>query len=110
MSPKIEMTESECALKILKEIEFNPHLTQRYLAHRFGISLGKINSLIGAFLDKGLIKVSNFKRSNNKTGYIYMLTMEGIQKRVSLTHAFLSRRLLEYEELKKELESISAVR
>ena len=44
-------------------VEANPAITQRELAAALGVSLGRINYGLRALIDKGLIKVSNFKKS-----------------------------------------------
>lgn len=100
---KQNIFESEKILKLLREIEANPNLTQRYLAEKHGISLGKINFLINALLEKGIIKVNRFKNSKNKTAYAYVLTADGIKMRLELAQKFLVRKLKEYETLKTEI-------
>ena len=69
-----------------------------------GLSLGKINYLIKALLGKGLIKVNNFRRSDNKIGYLYLLTPEGIDEKRKLTFVFLQRKSEEFDKLKKEIQ------
>ena len=69
---------SETELEILRKIEENPRLTQRQIAEQMDLSLGKINYLIKALLNKGLLKINNFRRSDNKLGYLYLLTPKGV--------------------------------
>ena len=104
MTKKINYSETE--LEILRNIEANPNLTQRQMAKDLGISLGKTNYLIQALLAKGFIKINNFKRSDNKLGYLYLLTPEGIEMQAKLTVLFLERKSEEYNKLKKEMERI----
>ena len=73
------------ALDILKE---NPHSTQREVASKLGFSLGKTHYVLRALIDKGLIKVTNFTKSDNKIGYIYQLTPNGILQKAILTKNF----------------------
>ena len=94
-------------LEILRKIEENPNLTQRQIAQHLGFSLGKINFLIQALISKGLLKINNFKRSDNKLGYLYVLTPEGIDTRKKLTLLFLQRKSEEFDKLKKEMENIN---
>ncbi|MBN1526345.1 MAG: MarR family EPS-associated transcriptional regulator [Candidatus Omnitrophica bacterium] len=96
--------ESERTLELLREIEANSNLTQRYLAQKYDISLGKTNFIIKALLDKGLIKVQSFKNSKNKMGYIYLITPHGISTKVQLIHKFFIKKVGEYERLKREIE------
>ena len=90
-------------LKILKE---NPKMTQRQLSKELGLSLGRTNYVIRALVDKGWVKLSNFKRSDNKLGYIYLLTPEGLSEKAILAQNFLKRKSEEYNRLKKEIETL----
>ncbi len=101
MNKKINNSEEE--LEILRQIEENPNLTQRQIANHLGLSLGKINYLIKALLEKGVVKVDNFKRSDNKLGYLYLLTPEGVERKRKLTLLFIQRKSEEFDKLKAEL-------
>ncbi len=103
---KKRINHSEIELEILRNLESNPDLTQRQIAEKLGVSLGKTNYLIKALLAKGFVKVNNFRTSNNKLGYMYMLTPEGIENKTKLTILFLQRKSEEYNKLKKEMENI----
>lgn len=100
------MLTDEYRYKILKELEANPEISQRELAKELGISLGKVNFCIQALIEKGLIKVKNFKNSQNKKAYIYCLTPKGIEAKASITLLFLKRKLAEYQTLKTEIEHL----
>ena len=95
--------ESETALQIFREINNSPEMTQRKLSSRLGISLGKVNFLVNALIRKGFVKVENFKRSSNKTAYLYYLTPMGIEEKGRMTYHFLKRKMREYEELELEI-------
>ena len=101
---KTNHLEMEKTLHILKDIENNPQITQRELAHKLDISLGKINFLINALMNKGVIKAKNFKNSKNKLAYMYLLTPEGIKWKIELTYKFFQWKTQQYERLKKEIE------
>mgnify|MGYP001403888750 CR=1 FL=1 len=98
---------SEEELEILRKIEENPKLTQREIAAHLGLSLGKINYLIKALLSKGFLKVNNFRKSDNKLGYLYILTPEGVETKRKLTLLFLRRKAEEFDKLKKEMNRIN---
>ena len=100
------MLSDEYRYKILKELQSNPDLSQRELAKRLGISLGKTNFCLKALIEKGLVKAGNFKRSSDKAKYLYLLTPKGIEERMSLTHHFLNRKLQEHDELTSEIEEL----
>ena len=107
MNGKPDILDSEKTLELLREIETNPQITQRHLAQKCGISLGKTNFLLKALLDKGVIKANNFKNSKNKISYLYILTPDGIKTRLELTHKFLIQKTEEYEQLKRDIESLA---
>jgi len=89
---------------ILRKLKKDPSITQRKLARELSFSLGKLNYLLKALKNKGLIKISNFKKNKNKVRYIYILTPEGIIKKKNMTINFMKRKMKEYDELKKEME------
>ena len=89
---------------VLKILNDNPKITQRQLAKEMGLSLGKTNYVIHALIDKGWVKFSNFKGSDNKSGYMYLLTPKGIADKSVLAQNFLRRKSEEYNRLKEEIE------
>ncbi len=97
---------SEERLKLIKLIEENPAITQRELAQALGVSVGKTNYLIKALVEKGLVKMRNFKSSDNKARYLYYLTPKGMEEKVRLTYHFLRRKTEEYERLQREIEAL----
>jgi EPS-associated MarR family transcriptional regulator len=101
--PKNVNLESKEILSILREIKKSPELTQRELSSILGISLGKVNFLLKALIDKGHIKVDNFKKSNNKSAYLYYLTPKGVEEKARITYRFLHRKMREYEDLEQEI-------
>jgi EPS-associated MarR family transcriptional regulator len=106
VSRKKFQEENEDILMLLRAIEANPRLTQRELAARMGLSLGKINFLIKALIKKGLVKVKNFKSSSNKIAYLYCLTPRGIEEKAKITYHFLKMKMSEYEKLEEEIRQL----
>jgi len=94
--------------RILKIIQEQPELSQRDLARRMGISLGKTNFCIQALIKVGLIKVRNFRNSKSKVAYLYQLTPSGIEEKAQVTKAFLQRKLEEYEIIQQEIAELQA--
>tara|TARA_B100001057_G_C22599971_1_gene852374 strand:- start:81 stop:398 length:318 start_codon:yes stop_codon:yes gene_type:complete len=90
---------NEDDLKVLHLVHANPEISQRGIAQHMGFSLGKVNYCIKALTEIGFIKLQNFSKSNNKTGYLYVLTPKGIRKKTILTKRFLQIKQLEYEKL-----------
>lgn len=92
-------------LNLLIAIKKKPNISQRKLANELGFSLGKLNYCINALRLKGLIKIKNFRNNKNKIKYLYLLTPKGLSKKARLTVDFMKKKMIEYEELKKELEN-----
>ena len=90
-------------LNILRKIEKSPHLNQRKLSNQLGLSLGKVNYCIKELRKRGSIKIKNFKKSENKLNYFYILTPKGISHKTKATINFMKIKMREYEELKNEL-------
>ncbi len=89
--------------KVLRLIESKPELTQRELAQEMGVSLGKVNYCLNALIDKGWVKARNFRKSNNKLAYAYLLTPRGVQQKAVITLRFLQFKVTEFESLKREI-------
>ncbi|BBO19540.1 MarR family EPS-associated transcriptional regulator [Candidatus Desulfobacillus denitrificans] len=98
------MTPREAAhYRVLRLIEEQPEISQRELARALGVSLGKTHYLMKALLDKGLVKADNFRRSDNKLAYAYLLTPNGIAAKLELTRAFLRLKEDEYRAAHEEI-------
>ena len=104
--PREAFVYQEAHFRVLRLLEGNPQMNQRDLAAAAGVSLGKTNYCINALLEKGLIKVQNFKRSKRKVAYAYLLTPAGIAEKATLTQRFLTRKMEEYDALKAEIEQL----
>lgn len=95
--------DQEIHFKLLRHLERNPDITQRELARHLGVSLGKANYCLRALIGRGLVKARNFKNSNHKSAYLYVLTPKGIEEKARISVAFLRRKMSEYEQLKEEI-------
>ena len=89
--------------ELLQQIATQPSASQRGLAVRLGVSVGKVNYCLRALVDKGWVKASNFRRSDNKLAYAYLLTPSGVSAKLQLTKDFLARKEHEFEQLQAEL-------
>ena len=98
------MKNNQDYLDLLRKIKNKPQSSQRELADELGFSLGKLNYILNALKNKGLIKIQNFKKNQNKLNYIYLLTPKGIATKTKLTMNFMKRKMQEYDELKGEIE------
>ena len=97
------MNKQDIHLDLLRKLESNPEYTQRELSREMGVSLGKINYCIKKLTKKGWIKLTNFSRSSNKIGYMYLLTPKGIEQKTKLTITFLKIKIEEFEILREEI-------
>jgi EPS-associated MarR family transcriptional regulator len=93
-------------LELLRLLRSRPGLTQREAASALGVSVGKVNYCLRSLIEKGLVKAENYKNSNNKLAYFYLLTPSGISEKAELTRRFLLRKMREYEELRREIERL----
>jgi EPS-associated MarR family transcriptional regulator len=97
---------NDAPLDLLRQLDTTQSNSQRELATRLGMSVGKVNYCIRALVDKGWIKASNFRRSDNKWAYCYLLTPSGAKAKLELTRDFLARKEREFEALRHEIESL----
>ena len=100
------MPDQQSKYQLLKSLEQDANLTQRQLSEELGISLGKVNYCLKSLIQKGFVKINNFKNSNHKLQYSYLLTPTGIEEKTKLTIEFLKVKTAEYEALKEEVERI----
>ncbi len=99
------MDDNQDHFNVLRKINSKPESTQRELAEELGFSLGKLNYCLKALQKKGLVKIKNFQNKPDKINYIqYVITPKGISERTKLTINFMKRKMVEYDELKQELE------
>lgn len=93
----------EIRYKIFCSLQDNPQISQRDLAKELGISLGKANYCIRALIERGWVKAGNFRKSDSKKAYAYLLTPRGIEEKAKVTARFLQYKINEYEALKSEI-------
>ena len=105
-TPRSTRIQEEMRFKVLRALELQPDLSQRQLADMLGVSLGKANYLLRALLDKGLLKARNFRNSQNKLAYAYLVTPGGLAEKAALTRGYLERKSQEYEALRDEIDKL----
>ncbi|PWK53120.1 EPS-associated MarR family transcriptional regulator [Silicimonas algicola] len=98
----------DARFRILRLISDRPEMSQRELAEALGLSLGGVNFCMKGLVERGMVKVRNFRKSGNKLAYAYFLTPQGASEKAALTRAFLERRMAEYQALKAEIEALEA--
>ena len=100
------MLTEDLRYRLLKILAEEPQINQRDLAVRLGVSVGKTNYCLTAFVEKGLVKIGNFRKAQNKLAYAYLLTPSGIEEKARVTVNFLHRKMREYTELETEIEQL----
>jgi EPS-associated MarR family transcriptional regulator len=93
-------------LKTLRILEVEPSLSQRVLAQKLNLSLGKANYMLNSMIDEGFVRAVRFKNSSNKRAYMYYLTPEGLRQKMELALKFLQVKSQEFEVLQKEIEML----
>lgn len=94
---------SEKTFQILDTLDRQEISTQRQLAEHAGISLGQVNYILKSLLEKGLVKIGNFRRNPHKIGYAYLLTPKGIEAKSRLAVKFVMSKLSEYHSVRNRL-------
>jgi len=107
MASRRSEQQEEIRFRMLRLLEENPELSTRQLADEVGISNGAAYYCLNALVEKGLVKLGNFKRSEHKGRYAYVLTPSGIAERAGLAKRFLARKVAEYEALREEIQELT---
>jgi len=97
MTKFLSITEDQ--LNLMHTIQKDSNASQRQIAQNTGFSIGKVNYCLKALLDIGFIKVHNFKNSNQKINYAYILTPKGVQEKTAITKHFINKKKQEYDKL-----------
>ena len=95
---------SEKSLELMHILEKNPYITQRQLSKEIGSSIGKVNYCLKGLIDIGFIKMENFKNSNKKLNYAYILTPEGTKQKLDITKEYIEKKIKEHDKLKQYLD------
>jgi EPS-associated MarR family transcriptional regulator len=98
---------AQVQFRVMRAIAQNPNMSQRDLARDLGVSLGGVNYCIKALINKGAVKVENFRASDNKMRYAYVLTPDGMTDKARMTGRFLQRKMREYAALKAEIDGLT---
>ncbi len=101
-----QQLQEDTHFRVLNLLQSQPDLNQREMAKALGVSLGGVNYCLRALVAKGLVKIHNFQENENKLGYAYLLTTQGIAEKIALTGRFLKRKQEEYAALKAEIEAL----
>ena len=97
------LTNEYHTLQILRNIKED--VSQPSIAKEVGFSVGKVNFILQALAEKGLVKSEKFIASNNKRKHSYLLTDDGVKEKMHLTAKFIERKKAEYEMLQSEFKA-----
>jgi len=106
MTSRQDQHQEDTYFRVMRLLEENPQMTQRELARSLGISLGGANYCMKALITKGWVKIQNFRNSQDKLAYTYLLTPTGITKKAALAANFLKRKMHEFKGLQAEIQSL----
>ena len=106
MASRREKLQNDARTRVLRLVSENPHLSTRQVANAVGISNGSAYYLLTALVEKGFVKLENFKNSSRKGQYAYLVTPRGIREKSLLTQRFIERKREEFEELRVEIEAL----
>jgi EPS-associated MarR family transcriptional regulator len=101
-----EEQQAAIRLKVMRLIYANPEMSTRQVAQEVGISNGSAYYVVTALVEKGFVKLGNFKNSSRKGQYAYLLTPKGIREKSLLTHSFIERKREEFEVLRAEIQAL----
>ena len=108
MASRREEQQAEIRLQVMRLIAQNPEMSSRQIADAVGISNGSAYYVLTALIEKGFVKLGNFKSNPRKGQYAYLLTSKGIREKSMLTHSFIDRKRQEFEDLRAEIQALEA--
>jgi EPS-associated MarR family transcriptional regulator len=106
MASRRAVQQREVRLKVMRLISANAELSTRDVAREVGISNGSAYYVLMALVEKGFVKLGNFKQSPRKGQYVYLLTPSGIREKSLLTHSFIEYKRREFEDLRAEIQAL----
>ena len=106
MASRREEKQSDTRLQVMRLLSQNPEMSTRQIADTIGISNGSAYYVLRALVDKGFVKLDNFKKNPRKRQYAYLLTPKGVLEKSKLTRGFIERKHQEYAALRAEIEAL----
>ena len=96
--------------ELLYLLETEPHLSQRDIAERLDISLGRVNYCLKSLMESGAVKLGRVRATDDRPRHAYLPTTQGIARRTALTGAFLQLKRAQYERIRRQIESLGGSR
>jgi EPS-associated MarR family transcriptional regulator len=97
MNKSYSITEDQ--LDLMHIIKCDSNASQRQIAQKTGLSIGKVNYCLKALVDIGFIKVDNFSKTTQKINYAYVLTPKGMHEKTAITKQFIIKKKQECDKL-----------
>ena len=106
MASRREEHQEDVRLRVMRLIDKNPKMSSRQIADKVGIANGSAYYVLTALIEKGFVKLENFKNNQRKGRYGYLLTPKGIREKSLLAHRFIVCKRQEFNALRAEIESL----
>jgi EPS-associated MarR family transcriptional regulator len=106
LASRREQHQEDVRLRVMRLIDENSEMSSREIADKVGIANGSAYYVLTALVERGFVKLENFKNSQRKVQYAYLLTPRGIREKSLLTHRFIHRKRKEFVALRAEIESL----
>ena len=106
MASRREDHQEDVRLRVMRLIDQNAKMSSRQIADKAGISNGSAYYVLAALVDKGFMKLENFKNNPRKGQYAHFLTPRGIREKSLLTHLFIDRKWQEFDALRAEIAAL----
>ena len=90
---------------VMRLIDGNSKMSSRQIADKVRIANGSAYYVLTALVEKGFVKLGNFKNNPQKGQYAYLLAPKGIWEKSLLTHRFIVRKWQEFDVLCVAIES-----
>jgi sulfate adenylyltransferase len=97
------LPEEDLLFRLLRQLDLAPEASQRATALALDISLGRLNALLRAVTEAGLVRLTDRDSADRRSRVAYALTPRGAAEKARLTDRFLARKLDEYNALHAEL-------
>ena len=106
MASRREQHQEDVRMRVMRLIDENSKMSSRQIADKVGIANGSAYYVLTALVEKGFVKLGNFKNNPRKGQYAYLLTPKGIREKSLLSHRFIGRKRQEFDALRAEIESL----
>lgn len=87
------------ACEILYLLQDEPGITQRELARKVGVSLGRANACLRALAEKGWLEPERLRQCASRGRTVYVLTPDGMAERGRLAGRLLMRKRAQHAQL-----------